>query len=167
MFLGPENLGVAWPGSSDSGSFLRVQPDAGWGCITRRLATGRRIPFQRGSFPWLPSGWWPGASFPRQRSVRVSLSPQSRQSLETAAEASVPFITARKSHAVISALHHGPGSYNGPLRLKGRGHTPHISLPVEQWQTDFNKTMWDGTCLDAAIFGKYICYSKFHKYTEI
>jgi len=47
-------------------------------------------------------------------------------------EASVLFITARKSHAVISALHRGPGSYNGPLRLKGRGHRPHISLPVEQ-----------------------------------
>lgn len=41
--------------------------------------------------------------------------------------------------------------------------------PPSQWssdKTDFNKTIWDGICLDAAIFGKYICYSKYHKYRD-
>lgn len=156
-------------GSSDSGSFLRVQPDA---------SLPHASPMSGGGFPTkkAPSrgcqagdGGEPCSLIrgPRERHClpRASSLWDCGRSVGTFYN-SPEVIRCYFCPSVISAQRHSPGSYNGPLRLKRRGQRPHTSLQWSSDKTDFNKTTWDGICLDAAIFGKYICYSKYHKYGD-
>lgn len=148
---------------------LEIWEWLGWALLTPalpngaaqcQLATGGRTSFQGGSFTGLPNRGWPGALFPSQGSTGVSLSPQSKQPprlrqnhqclLSQPGSHTLSFLPSATAQAVTMVP---SGSRGGDTDL----------TPPSQWSSDktgFNKTMWDGVCLDAAIFGKYICYAK-------